>query len=446
MEKEVEYKVLPNDVLAEQATLGAMLQDRESVIEAMELLSEKDFYREDNREIFAAMSDLFTAGKNIDIITVNEQLLLRSSLEKVGGMAYLSNLTDSVPSTSNIVSYITIVHQKAILRNLIKVANDIIKMGYSQSQDVDTVIEETEKRIFEVLQNKNSKDFISIKEILFTIFGDLEKRVQNKSKLSGIPSGFIDLDAKISGLNNSDLIILAARPAMGKSALAINIATHVAKQNVPALIFSLEMSKEQMISRILASEGNVNSMNIKNADLTSDDWVKLSSASSKVSDMPLYVDDTPGLNPTELRAKCRKAKLEKNIGLIVIDHMQLMETKIRSASRQQEITEISRSLKILAKELNVPVIALSQLSRGNEARNDKRPMLSDLRESGSIEQDADIVLFIHREDYYNPDTEKKNIAEIIISKNRSGSTGIVELAWRGELTKFENLYKGKVEE
>ncbi len=308
------------------------------------------------------------------------------------------------------------------------------------------MVEKAEKDIFDIMQGRNSKGYSSIKEILVTTFDQIEEMFQNKNKISGLETGFVDLDAKISGLNKSDLLIVAARPAMGKSAFVLNIATFVALHlKVPTMVFSLEMSKEQMVNRILCSESEVDSMKVKNADLNSDEWLKLGEASGKLSEMPLYIDDTPGLSSAELRAKCRKAKLEKNIGLVIIDYLQLMESKNKSSSRQQEISEISRSLKILAKELSVPVIALSQLSRATESRTDHRPMLSDLRESGAIEQDADIVMFLHREDYYNADTDKKNVAEVIIAKNRSGSTGTVELAWLGQYTKFANLYRGPEE-
>ena len=319
-------------------------------------------------------------------------------------------------------------------------------MGYAQTEEVDALVEKAEKDIFDIMQGRNSKGYSSIKEILVTTFDQIEEMFQNKNKISGLETGFVDLDAKISGLNKSDLLIVAARPAMGKSAFVLNIATFVALHlKVPTMVFSLEMSKEQMVNRILCSESEVDSMKVKNADLNSDEWLKLGEASGKLSEMPLYIDDTPGLSSAELRAKCRKAKLEKNIGLVIIDYLQLMESKNKSSSRQQEISEISRSLKILAKELSVPVIALSQLSRATESRTDHRPMLSDLRESGAIEQDADIVMFLHREDYYNADTDKKNVAEVIIAKNRSGSTGTVELAWLGQYTKFANLYRGPEE-
>lgn len=444
MENELVSKVQPNDTIAEQAVLGSMLVDKDAVIAAVEILVPEDFYREDNKEIYAAMMELYGLGKHIDMITIIDQLKLRGTLEKVGDATYIATLIDNVPTTSNIESYVKIVEEKSVLRKLIKVANDILKMGYGQTEEVDTIIEQTEKKVFDVLQDRNARGYSSLREVLVTAFDTIEKMYQNKNKVSGIESGFIDLDKKISGLNPSSLIILAARPAMGKSAFVLNIAEYVAMHDkVPVMIFSLEMSKEEIANRMLASESEVDSMKIKNGnDLTSEDWLKLGQASGRLSDIPLYIDDTPGLTSAELRAKCRKAKLEKNIGLVIIDYLQLMESKTKSPSRQQEISEISRSLKILAKELQIPVIALSQLSRATESRTDHKPMLSDLRESGAIEQDADIVMFIHREDYYNPVTEKKNIAEIIIAKNRSGETGTVELAWLGQYTKFANLYRG----
>lgn len=443
MENEVVNKVQPNDTLAEQAVLGSMLVSTDAVQTAIEVLKPEDFYREDNKEIYAAMQDLYSIGKEIDMITVSEQLRLRGTLEKVGGTQNLATLIDNVPTTSNIENYVKIVEEKSTLRNLIKVANDIIKNGYSQTEELDAIIEQSEKGIFDLVQNRNSKGYSSMREILVAAFDSIEKMYQNKEKLSGIESGFIDLDEKISGLNKSDLIIVAARPAMGKSAFVLNIASYVAMHDkVPVMIFNLEMSKEQLVKRMLSSESEIDSMKLNNADLESDDWLKLGEASGRLSDVPIYIEDTSSLSSSEIRAKCRKAKLEKGIGLIIIDYLQLMESRSNVASRQQEISEISRSLKIMAKELDVPVIALSQLSRATESRADHRPMLSDLRESGSIEQDADIVLFLHREDYYDKETEKKNVAEVIIAKNRHGETGTVELAWIGKYTKFANLYKG----
>lgn len=443
MDEKQAVKVPPNDTLAEQAVLGSMLVDKEAIVKSIELLKPQDFYRDDHKEIYTSMLDLYGRGEPIDFLTVKENLKSRGMLEKVGSDMYLSKLIDTVPTTSNIEAYVKIVEEKATLRALIKAANDVISYGYAETEDVDRIIEMTEKRIFDVLQNRNTKGYASIKDVLVDSFELIEKLYKNKSNVAGTESGFKDLDLKTSGLNNSDLIIVAARPAMGKSAFALNIASNVAsKQGVPVMIFSLEMSKEQMVNRILWSEAEVDSMKVRTGKLESADWVKLGKASGNLSELGIYIDDTPGLSPAELRAKCRKAKLEKGIGLVVIDYLQLMESKGRGDSRQQEISEISRSLKILAKELDIPVIALSQLSRTPEQRPDHRPVLSDLRESGSIEQDADIVMFLYRDDYYNPDTERKNVAEVIIAKNRQGSTGTVELAWIPQFTKFVNLYKG----
>ena len=438
----IETKIPPSDVSAEQAVLGSMLVDSEAVIKAIELLKPEDFYREDHKEIYTSMLELYNHGQPIDFLTVKENLKLRGLLEKVGADSYITSLIDSVVTTSNIEAYVKIVEEKSTLRLLIKAANDIISLGYAESEEVDKIIDTTEKKIFDVLQNRNSKGYSSLRDILVESFDKIEELYKSKSKVSGIESGFKDLDLKTSGLNNSDLILIAARPAMGKSAFALNIASYVAKaKKVPVLIFSLEMSKDQMANRILCSEAGVDSMKVRTGNLDSNDWIKIGNAGGILADIPLYIDDTPGLSSSELRAKCRKAKLEKGVGLVIIDYLQLMESKSKNDSRQQEISEISRALKILAKELNIPVIALSQLSRAPEQRPDHRPVLSDLRESGSIEQDADIVMFLYRDDYYNPDTEKKNIAEVIIAKNRQGSTGTVELAWLGQYTKFANLYK-----
>lgn len=443
VEKEIVSKIPPNDIIAEQAVLGSMLADTDAVVKAIEILKPEDFYREDHKEIYSAMLELYGLGEPIDFLTLRNILQQRGTLEKVGSEMFLSTLIDSVPTTSNIESYVKIVEEKATLRSLIKAANDILAMGYASTEEVNSIIEKTEKKIFDVLQNRNSRGYASIKDILIDTFDNIEQLYKKKSKVSGIESGFTDLDLKTSGLNPSELIMVAARPAMGKSAFVLNIAHHVAMNGkVPVMIFSLEMSKEQMVNRILCSEAEVDSMKVRTGDLDSEDWIKLGKASGNLAEAPIYIDDTPGLSSAELRAKCRKAKLEKDIGLIIIDYLQLMESKGRSESRQNEISEISRSLKILAKELNVPVIALSQLSRAPESRPDHRPILSDLRESGSIEQDADIVMFLYRDDYYNPDTEKKNVAEVIIAKNRSGSTGTVELAWLGKYTKFANLFRG----
>ena len=444
MENEVTNKVLPNDTLAEQAVLGSMLSDKEAVRIALEKLKPEDFYREDNKEIFAAMQDIYTIGREVDLITVGEQLKLRGTLERVGGTQNLATLIDNVPTTSNIARYVEIVEQKATLRRIIKVNNDILKSTYDQTEDVDTIIEQAEKGIFDVAQNRNSKDYSSVKDILVNVLDNLEVMQNSNSRLSGMESGFYDLDEKISGLNKSDLIIVAARPAMGKSAFVLNIASYVAMHNkVPVMIFNLEMSKEQLVNRILSSEVGVDNKKISNGNLSPEEYMKFSEGVNSIASInKIFIDDSPVLTPSEIRSKCRKAQLEQGIGLVIIDYLQLMESKATAnGSRQQEISEISRGLKVLAKELNVPVIALSQLSRATEARADHKPMLSDLRESGSIEQDADIVLFIHRDDYYDKETENKNKAEIIVAKNRHGETGSIELGWEGQYTRFSNLAK-----
>ena len=377
----------------------------------------------------------------IDIITLKAELKSMGKLEAVGGLEYIVQLPDRVPTTSNVEQYIKIVEEKSMLRALIKTADELITLGYDPTQEVEQVIDTAEKKIFEVMQKKNQKGYSSMKDILIDTFTQLEQLYNQKEMITGVPTGFADLDYRTSGLHNSDLILVAARPAMGKSAFALNIATHAAvRGKVPVAIFSLEMSKEQMANRILCSEAMVDSAKVRTGKIDDEEWGKLAAASGELSEAGIYIDDTPGISVMEIRAKCRKMKLEKNIGLVVIDYLQLVQGSNRKGgSREQEIAEISRSLKILAKEINVPVIALSQLSRAPEQRVDHRPMLSDLRESGSIEQDADIVMFLYRDDYYNEDTDKKNIAEVIIAKHRSGATGTVELLWLGNYTKFANI-------
>ena len=436
-------KVPPHDIDAEQAVIGSMLTDKDAVVDAIEVLKLDDFYRQDNKTIYEAILNLYNRAEPIDIITVKSELNSLGKLEAVGGLEYIAALPDKVPTTANVEKYIKIVEEKSILRRLIKASNELIDLGYAQSEDVDTIMDQAEKKVFEISQGKNQKGYTPIKDILVESFAELEKLYNQKEPITGIPTGFADLDYKTAGLHNSDLVLVAARPAMGKSAFALNIATNAAVQaNVPVVIFNLEMSKSQLVSRILCSEAMVDSNKIRTGKIEEDDWVKLATALGPLSEAPIYIDDTPGITVTEIRAKCRKLKMEKNIGLIVIDYLQLIQgSGKRNSSREQEISEISRSLKILAKELDVPVIALSQLSRAAEQRADHRPMLSDLRESGAIEQDADIVMFLYRDDYYNPDSEKKNIAEVIMAKHRAGSTGTVELLWLGSYTKFVNIEK-----
>lgn len=436
-------KVPPHDVEAEQAVLGSMLTDKDAVISAIEVLKEEDFYRTDNRAIYQAILNLYNRADPIDIITVKAELESLGNFEQVGGLEYLATLPDKVPTTANASKYIKIVEEKSTLRNLIKTANEIIELGYDPTEDVSDIMEGAEKKIFNIMQNNDKKSYAVIKDVLVDSFTQLEELYNRKQHITGVPSGFTELDYKTAGFHGSDLVLIAARPAMGKSAFALNIATNAAvRANVPVVLFSLEMSKEQMVNRILCSEAMVDSNKVRTGKLEEDDWTKLAGSIGPLSDAEIYIDDTPGISVMEIRAKCRKLKLEKNIGMVVIDYLQLVQgSNKRNGSREQEISEISRSLKILAKELNVPVIALSQLSRAVEQRPDHRPMLSDLRESGAIEQDADIVIFLYRDDYYNKDSEKKDIAEVIIAKHRGGSLGTVELLWLGSYTKFVNLEK-----
>lgn len=441
-------KVPPHDIEAEQAILGCMLTDKDSVIDAIEVLKEDAFYREDNRAIYSAILSLYSKSEPIDLITVKAELVEAGNFERVGGLEYLASLPERVPTTSNVDKYIKIVEEKAMLRSLIMSANDLVALGYDETEDVDILMDMAEKKVFELAQKKNTKGYTPLKDVLVESFEKLEELYNQKGRISGLSTGFMDLDLKTSGLHNSDLIIVAARPAMGKSAFAINIATNIAVQSGKGVaIFNLEMSKEQVGNRILCSEAMVDSNKIRTGQIEDDDWVKLASTLSRLSEAPIYIDDTAGISIMEIRAKCRKLKIEKDIGLVVIDYLQLIQgSGKRNASREQEISEISRSLKILAKELDIPVIALSQLSRGVEKRDDKRPMLSDLRESGAIEQDADIVMFLYRDDYYNEDSEKKNVAEVILAKHRGGSTGTVDLAWLPSYTKFASLEKRFFEE
>ena len=434
-------KVPPHDLEAEQAVIGSMLTDKEAVIAAIETLSDEDFYREDNRIIYSAIMNLYNRGEPIDIITLKSELSSMGKFEAVGGLEYLAELPEKVPTTANVDKYIKIVEEKSTLRTLIKTANELITLGYDPTQEVEELMDNAEKKIFGVMQSRTQKSYSSMKDILVETFIELEQLYNRKEHITGVPTGFIDLDYKTAGLHGSELILVAARPAMGKSAFALNIATNAAvRAKTPVAIFSLEMSKEQMANRILCSEALVDSNKVRTGKVEDDDWAKLAAASGILSEAQIYIDDTPGISIMEIRAKCRKMKLEKDIGLVVIDYLQLVQgSNKRVGSREQEIAEISRSLKILAKEINVPVIALSQLSRAPEQRPDHRPMLSDLRESGSIEQDADIVMFLYRDDYYNQDSEKKNVAEVILAKHRAGSTGTVELAWLGNYTKFANL-------
>ena len=432
-------KVPPQDIEAEQAVIGSMLTDQDAVSSAIETLKPEDFYREDNKIIYEAILNIYNRAEPIDIITLKAELSSMNKLEAVGGLEYIAVLPDKVPTTANVDRYIKIVEEKAMLRNLIKTANEILNMGYEPTEEPERVMDLAEKKIFDVMQKKSQKGYTPIKDVLVESFEELYNQKQH---VTGVPTGFIDLDRMTAGLHGSEFILIAARPAMGKSAFALNIGAYAAtRANIPVAIFSLEMAKDQVANRILCSEALVDSNAVRTGELTDEDLSKLAETSGELSQAQIFIDDTAGISVMEIRAKCRKLKLEKNIGLVIIDYLQLVQGSGKTSSREQEIAEISRSLKILAKEIEVPVIALSQLSRAVEARPDHRPMLSDLRESGSIEQDADIVMFLYRDDYYNEDSEKKNQAEVIIAKQRAGSTGTVDLAWLGQYTKFANLDK-----
>lgn len=437
----MELKTPPNDVSAEKALLGAMLVDKDIVLEAIEKIKPEYFYMPDNKAIYSAMLSLNLENEPVDIITVKNVLEKENIFDKIGGLDYLTELTNSTPIISNATNYINIIIEKYKLREIIQTGTQITELGYS-NEDATQIVDLVEKKIFDLAKSEEKDSYKQIKDILAETFLELEKQAERGSAIVGVPSGFIDLDHRTTGFKGSSLIVLAARPGMGKSALAINIATNAALKNgIGSVIFNLEMSKVELTKRILSSEAMVDNKNINTGTMNADEMARLGMAGKLLSNAQIYIDDTPGINIMEIRAKARRLKLEKNIGLIVIDYLQLIEpVGRRNGTREQEISEISRALKKLAMELDIPIIALSQLSRSAEkGEKGKRPMLSDLRESGAIEQDADMVLFIYRDDYYDKETEKRNIAEIILAKNRGGSVGTVELLWMGNFTKFENL-------
>ena len=435
-------KIPPNSMEAEQSVLGAMLLDKEAVSVATEFISGEDFYREAHKEIFDAIVELFDKGQPVDLITLPEKLKVRNTLEAVGGITYLTNLMSIVPSTHNVGNYAKIIEEKSLLRKLIRASNEIMGKSYEAREDVVNVLEMAEKSIFDISLNRSTQGFVHIKKILNSNFDQIEELYLNKGRITGVSTGFDDLDEILSGLQKSDLVLVAARPSMGKTAFMLNIVQQAGiRDKVATAIFSLEMSKEQLTQRILCSEALIDSHRLRTGDITEDEWIKLARAMGPLSEAPIYVDDTPSISMTEMRAKCRKMKIEHNLGLILIDYLQLMSGSGKYDSRQQEISDISRSLKGLAKELGIPIVACAQLSRAPEMRADHHPIMSDLRESGAIEQDADVIMFLYRDEYYHPDTEKKNIGEVIISKQRNGPTGTIELVWLGQFTKFANKEK-----
>lgn len=433
-------RVPPNSVGAEQSVLGSMILNREAISIVTQMLKKEDFYRPDHQEIFDAIVQISNENQPVDVITLAAKLKERGNLESIGGAEYISKLMLSVPTAANVEYYAKIVEEKSILRRLIDAANKILGNSFSEKVTATDVIDQSEKLIFDIAQKKATRDFETMQDILIRSFEKLQNLEVNHSSITGVPTGFADFDRETAGLQPSDLILVAARPSMGKTAFALNIAQYAGvEKKVPVVIFSLEMSKEQLVNRMLCSQAMVESQKLRSGSLETEDWQKIIRAMPVLTEAPIYIDDTPGISVTELRAKCRRLKLEKNIGLIVIDYLQLMSGAKSSESRQQEISEISRSLKAIAREMEAPVIALSQLSRAPEQRADHRPMLSDLRESGAIEQDADLVTFLYRDEYYNEDTEQKNIAEVIIAKQRNGPVGTVQLAYMGQYTKFANL-------
>lgn len=428
---------MPCNIEAEQYVLGAVIFDNECISDIVSVLKPDDFYLEQHKRIYEAMINISNRAEPIDLITLKSEL--EGVFDSIGGVDYLTQLYMMVSTTANLKYHVKIIEEKAILRRLIRSANNITELCFDTSKDVPMVLSSAENEIYNVLQSKKMSDMYPIKEVLAENLSRLEQLMKNNAKITGVPTGFRDLDLRTTGLQPSDLVLIAARPAMGKTSFALNIATNAAvRHKVPVAIFSLEMSKEQLANRILSSEALISSEKLRIADINGDDMAKLAMSINELSNAPIYIDDTAGITVSEIKAKCRRLKLKNMLGLIVIDYLQLIQGTSREG-RQQEVSENSRLLKILAKELDVPVITLSQLSRAPDQRTDHHPMLSDLRESGSIEQDADMVMFLYREDYYDPETEKKNTVECMIAKFRNGSTGSVDLGWRGEFTKFMDL-------
>ena len=442
MDEALIKRILPHSIEAEQSVIGSMIMDRDAIITATEILISNDFYQTQYGILFDAIVELFNEGQPVDLLTLQNRLKEKELPPELSSLEFIRDLVSAVSISANIKYHANIVKEKSILRRLIKVTENITNECYLGKESVDTILEDTEKKIFDIVQNKSTGDFVSIDKIVLQSLESIEAASKSKGNVTGVATGFYDLDYKTAGLQPSDLVLVAARPSMGKTAFVLNIAEHVAvRSHTTTAIFSLEMSKDQLVKRMLAMNSRVDSQSIRSGELKDEDWVKLVESVKTIGNSHLIIDDSPGISISELRSKCRKFKLEHNLGLVIIDYLQLMTGSRKSESRQQEVSDISRSLKALAREINAPIIALSQLSRAVEQRPDKRPMLSDLRESGAIEQDADVVMFIYRDDYYHHDTEEPGVAEIIIGKQRNGPTGTVKLGWQAKFTKFVNLQR-----
>ena len=431
---------LPQSLEAEQSVIGAMIIDKSAIAKALEKLNEEDFYRDGHKVIFKAIREMFSKDMAVDLVTLLEYLKSTDMLEKSGGVTYISEVSSNVITTANLEAYIKIVEEKSTLRKLIKSATSIIEESYNKQDKVEEVLDLAQKKIFDLAEKQGSNDYEPLANVLERGFLEIERLFNNKGSITGVGSGIRDLDAKTSGFQKGDMVLIAARPSMGKTTFSLNIAEHAAlREGKSVVIFSLEMSKEQLAYKLLCSEANVDMLKLRTGNLDDDDWERIARATGPLSKARIYIDDTAGLSVMEMRSKCRKIKMEHGIDMILIDYLQLMSGSSGSESRQQEVSEISRSIKALAKEMECPVIALSQLSRAPEQRADHRPMLSDLRESGSIEQDADVVMFLYRDEYYNKETEDRNIGECIIAKQRNGPVGTVKMAWIGAHSKFANL-------
>ncbi len=443
MEEALIKRILPHSIEAEQSVVGSMLMGREAIMAASEMLTSDDFYQHQYGVIFDAMVELFNEGKPVDLVTLQDRLKEKDLPPEITSMEFVRDLLNAVPTSANVRHYATIVSEKAVLRRLIKLSEEIENECYLNKEPVEVILEETEKRMFKLLQQRNSGDYVPIRQVVMNTLENIERASKTKGNVTGLATGFTDLDYKTSGFQPSDFILVAARPSMGKTAFVLNIAQYMAfKKNKAVAIFSLEMSREQLMNRLFSMESKVDSQSLRTGNLKDEEWSKLIESAGIIGESNLIIDDTPGISIAEMRSICRKYKLEHGLDIIIIDYLQLMTGSGRgSDSRQQEISDISRSLKALARELNVPVVALSQLSRAVEQRTDHRPMLSDLRESGAIEQDADVVMFIYRDDYYNKDSEDKGIAEIIIAKQRNGPIGTVNLVWLPDYTKFANIQR-----